>query len=95
MSYRGSQINMAKAFTADLGWYDFNTALFADDTAVLHTLVLTAVTLVVLGRTKDLGAKQAVTFRLEGPVVNGLRLFNLAKRTLTNLLWRRDGDTNG
>jgi hypothetical protein len=47
---------------------------------MLEALVLTAQTLVILDRAKNLGAEQAVPLRLEGSVVDGLGLFNFAKR---------------
>jgi hypothetical protein len=58
---------------------DFNAALFADDALVLHALVLAAQALVVLDRAEDARAEQAVALRLEGPVVDGLRLFDFAE----------------
>jgi len=53
---------------------------------VLETLVLATQTLVVLDRTKDLGTEQAITFRLKGTIVNGLRLFDFAIGPGTDLL---------
>jgi hypothetical protein len=64
---------------------DFDAALLADDALVLHALVLAAQAFVVLDRAKDAGAEQAVALRLEGPVVDGLRLFDLAERPRKNL----------
>ena len=57
---------------------DFHAALLADDALELHALVLAAQALVVLGRPEDAGAEQAVAFGLEGTVVDGLRLLDLA-----------------
>ena len=75
------QIDVAHALTSDLGLNDLNATLLAGDTAVLHPLVLSAETLVVLHRAEDLGAEEAVLFRLEGPVVDGLRLLDFAEAT--------------
>ena len=72
------QLDMAHALAADLGDRDFDTALLADDAAMLETLVLAAKALVILDRTEDLGAKQAVTLGLEGTIVDRFRLFDLA-----------------
>jgi hypothetical protein len=47
---------------------------------VLHALVLAAQALVVLDRPEDAGAEQAVPLRLEGAVVDGLGLLDLAER---------------
>src|SRR6185312_2660342 len=57
---------------------------------VLHALVLAAQALVVLDRPEDAGAEQAVALGLEGAVVDGLGLFDLAVRPGQNLLRRRD-----
>ncbi len=86
---------MAHAFTADLGKRHFHAALFADHAAVLEALVFAAQALVVLDRSEDLGAKQAVTFGLEGTVVDGFRLFDFAVRPGTDLLRGCDADLNG
>src|SRR5262249_35164824 len=48
--------------------------------------------LVVLDRPEDAGAEQAVTLGLEGTVVDGLRLLDLAIRPGQNLLRGRDRD---
>src|SRR5699024_7574151 len=45
----------------------------------LHPLVLAAKALVILDRAKDTRAEQPVTFGLEGTIVDGLRLLDLAK----------------
>src|SRR5262249_38282259 len=64
----------------------------ADDALILHALVLAAQALVVLDRTKDARAEQAVPLRLERAVVDRLRLLDLAVRPRQNLLRARDGD---
>src|SRR5690606_34753408 len=76
----------------DAGQGDLNAALLADDALVLHALVLAAQAFVVLGRTKDTGAEQAVTLGLERAVVDGLRLLDLAERPRADLLRRGQGD---
>jgi hypothetical protein len=79
---------VAEALAAHLGLDDLDAALLADDPAVLHALVLAAVALVVLHRPEDLRAEQAVALRLEGAVVDGLGLLDLAVRPLADLLRR-------
>jgi hypothetical protein len=69
---------MAHALAPDACERDFDAALLADDALELHALVLAAQALVVLDRPEDAGAEQAVALGLEGPVVDGLRLFDLA-----------------
>src|SRR5262245_13193020 len=69
-------------------------ALLADDALVLHALVFAAQALVVLDRAEDARAEQAVALRLEGAIVDGLRLFDLAVRPGQNLLRARDRNSN-
>ncbi len=80
------QVDVTKALTAHLALDDFDAALLADDAAVLHALVLAAVALVVLHRSKDLGAEETVALGLERSVVDGLRLLDLTVRPLADLL---------
>src|SRR5439155_25564347 len=65
------------------------TAL-ADDPLVPDALVLAAVALPVLRRTEDALAEQAVALRLQGAVVDRLRLRDLARRPVADLLRRRE-----
>ena len=88
------QIDVAEALAAHLRLDDLDAALLADDPAVLHALVLAAVALVVLHRPEDLRAEEPVPLRLEGPVVDGLRLLDLAVGPLADLLGRRERDAN-
>jgi len=83
---------MAHPLTAHLGYGDFNAAFLADDAFVLHPLVLAAQAFVILHRTKDARAEQPVTLGLEGPIVDRLGLFDLAKRPRANTLGGRDPD---
>jgi len=78
---------VTKPLTTNLGLDDLDAALFADDATVLHALVLAAVALVVLYWPKDLGAEEAITLRLEGPVVDGLWLLHLTMGPLADLVW--------
>ena len=68
---------MTHPLPSDLLLCHFNTAPVADDSTVTDSLVLSAVALVVLGRSEDLLAEESVLFRLVGPVVHRLRLEDL------------------
>src|SRR3954453_23872562 len=83
---------MAHALAPHARQCDLDRALLTDDALVLHALVLAAQALVVLDRAKDARAEQAVTLRLEGAVVDGLRLFDLAVGPRQNLFRRRNGN---
>src|SRR5438067_1022837 len=85
---------MAHALAANLRDGDFDAALLADDALVLHALVLAAQALVVLDRTEDARAEQAVTLRLERAVVDRLRLLDFAERPAADLVGRRDADAD-
>src|SRR5439155_10935013 len=80
------QLDMAHALTADLRDGDLDAALFADDSLVFHALVLAAQAFVILDRTEDASAEQAVTLGLERAVVDGLRFLDLAKRPAADLV---------
>ena len=92
MRDRARQLDVAHALAAHLGQRDFDAALLADHAAVLEALVLAAQALVVLDRAEDLGAEQAVALRLEGAVVDGLRLLDFAVGPGTDLLGRSEAD---
>jgi hypothetical protein len=83
---------MAHPLAPHLLQRDFHAAFLADDAAILHALVLAAQAFVILDRPEDTGAEQAVTFRLEGPVVDGFRLLDLAKGPRQDPLRRRQRD---
>jgi hypothetical protein len=91
---RAGQLDVAHALAAHLGQRHLDAALLADDTAVLEALVLAAQALVVLDRAEDLGAEQAVALRLEGPVVDGLGLLDLAVGPGADHLRGRQADAN-
>src|SRR3982750_3405859 len=85
---------MAHALAADLRDGNLDAALLADDALVLHALVLAAQALVILDRTEDACAEQAVTLRLERAVVDRLRLLDFAEGPAANLVGRRDADAD-
>ena len=86
------QLDVAHALAAHLGERHLDAALFADEALVLHALVLAAQALVVLDRTEDARAEQAVTLRLERAVVDRLGLLDLAERPRQDVVRTRDGD---
>src|SRR5713226_6064080 len=89
---RSGKLDMAHALAPHPRERDLDPAFLADDALVLHALVLAAQALVVLDRTEDAGAEQSVALRLEGPVVDRLRLLDLAVGPRQNLLRARDRD---
>ena len=80
------QLDVAHALAAHPRTGDLDTALVAHHTAVLHALVLAAQALPIGDRTEDLGAEKAVALRLEGAVVDGLGLGDLAVAPRKDLL---------
>ena len=72
----GSQLDVTHALSPHLATRDLYSAPIADYALITHSLVLAAVALPVTLRTKYLLTKQAFAFRLEGPIVNGLRLLD-------------------
>ncbi len=95
MRTRCRQVDVAHALPAHFGLGHFNAALLADHAAMLEALVFAAQAFVVLDGTKNLGAKQAVTLGLEGAVVDGFGLFDLAERPRTDLLGRGHANLDG
>ena len=75
---RGGQLDVAHPLPPDIGPGDLDAAALADDSLEPDPLVLTAVAFPVPGRTKDLLAEQTVALRFQSPVVDGLRLLDLA-----------------
>ena len=63
----------------------FNTALVADDALELDSLVFSAGALEVTGWPEDFFTEQPVALGAQGAVVDGLGLFYLAKRPLTDV----------
>jgi len=94
MTDRGGQGDVAHALPADLGPGDLHAAAVTDLALVANLLIFAAVALPVLGGPKDLFTEQAVPLRLEGPVVDGLRLEHLAVGPLQDLLRGGDADAD-
>ena len=89
-----SQLDVAHALTADLGAGDLDAALVANLTLVADALVLAAVAFPVLGRSKNALAVQAVALRLQGAVVDGFGLGDLAVAPGTDLVRGGKADLN-
>src|SRR6185312_15260397 len=91
---RAGELDMAQTFAANAREGDFDAALIADHAAMLHALVLTAQTLPIRNGPENTGAEQPVAFRLEGPVVDGFGLGDLAVRPAPDLFRGGQRDTN-
>ena len=94
MGDRRGKLDMAHALAPDLGERHLDAALLADDALVLHALVLAAQALIVLHRAEDARAEQPVALRLEGAVVDRLRLLDLPIGPGQNFLRARNADAN-
>ena len=88
MSNWRSQFDMAHAFATDFLKGNFNAALFADNTFVLHPLVFATQAFVVLNRAKNTCTEQTITLRLKCPIVDGFWLFNFTKGPRPNAFRR-------
>src|ERR1019366_5901237 len=90
-----SQLDMSEPLAADFAECDFDAALVANDAAVLHALVFPAEALPVGYRAENLGAEQAVPFRIERTIVDGLRFGDFAVRPGPDLLRTRQANPDG
>ena len=93
MRNRRSQFDMAHTLTAHARQRNFNAALLAGNAAIFDALILTTRTLIVLLRTKNARTEQAVALGLEGTIVDGFRLFDLAVRPGPDFFRAGDRDT--
>src|SRR6187551_1160752 len=89
-----SQVDVTHALAPDLLARHLDAAALADDALVADALVLAAVALPVLGRTEDALAEEPVLLGLQRPVVDRLRLRDLAGGPISNLLARREADAD-
>ena len=88
MSHRHNQLDMSHTFTAHFLFSNFHTTTVADDTFITDTLVFTAMTFIILDRTKNALAEQAITFGFVRTVINGFRLQNFTTRILKDFFRR-------
>ena len=86
VGHRSGQLNVAHALTTNLGLGHLNATALTNDALVADALVLTTSALPVTGGAEDALAEEAVLLRLQGAVVNGLRLFDLALGPATNIV---------
>ena len=86
VGHRSGKLDMAHALTAHTALGDFHTTAFADDALEAYALVLAAGALPVTGRSEDLFAEQTVFLWLQGTVVNGFRLLDLAMAPITDVI---------
>src|ERR1019366_10101895 len=89
------QLDVSETLAAHLAEGDFDAALIADDSAMLHPLVFAAQALPIGDRAENLGAEQAVAFRFEGAVVDGFRLGYFAMRPGPDLFRTCQADPDG
>ena len=91
---RRGQVDVAHALATHLLARHLDAAALADDALVADALVLAAVALPVLRRAEDALAEEAVALGLERAVVDRLRLRDLARRPVADLLRRRETDAD-
>ena len=87
---RRRERNMADALAADRRARDFDAALIAHHALIADAAIFTAVAFVILGRTEDALAEQAILFRTLGAVVDRFRLDDLAMRPAQDIFRRCD-----
>ncbi len=92
---RGGEVDVAHALAAHLRAGHLDAAALADDPLVADPLVLAAVALPVLGRTEDALAEEPVLLGLQRPVVDRLRLRDLAVAPAADLLAGGEADLDG
>ncbi len=92
VAHGGGEVDVTHALAANLRARHLDTAALADDALVTDALVLAAVALPVLGGTEDALAEEPVLLGLERPVIDGLRLRDLAARPRADLLRGREAD---
>jgi len=80
------ELDVAHALTAHRRLRDLDAAALADDALEAHALVLAAGALPVARRAEDLLAEQTVLLGLEGAVVDGFGLLDLAERPTTDVV---------
>ena len=95
MGHRAGQADVAHALAAHLGARHFDAALVAHRALIAHSLVLAALAFPVLGRSENLFAEEAVGLRLQGAIIDGLRLGDFAVGPLKDLFRGGDADFHG
>ena len=86
MRYGRGKLDVTHALASYLGAGDLDATALADDALEAHALVLAAGALPVAGRTEDLLTEQTVLLGLEGTVIDGFRLLDLAVALAANIV---------
>ena len=97
---RHGQFDMAHAFATHARQRHFHAATIADDALVFDALVFSAGTFPIARRSKNAFAEKAALLRLEGAVIDRLRIFDFAFAPGAHRVARGDADrdllkTNG
>src|SRR5206468_1066944 len=93
VGHRRGELDVAHPLAAHLGPGDLDATALADDALEPDALVLAAVALPVPGGAEDLLAEEPVLLRLEGAVVDGLRLLHLTVGPLPDVFSGGQADT--
>ena len=88
MCHGHNQLDMATALATNFLLGHFHSTAVTDDTLIADALVLSAMALIILGRTEDALAEEAVALGLVGTVIDGLWFQDLTIRVLQNLFRR-------
>ena len=91
---RHGQVDVTHAFAAHAGKGDFHAATVADDSLMLDALVFSARALPVACGTENALAEKTALFGLEGPVVDGLGVLDLAFAPAAHGVGGRHSDCN-
>ena len=89
---RRGELDVAHALATNRGARDLDAAALTDDALETDALVLAAVALPVARRAEDLLAEESVLLGLEGAVVDGFGLLDLAVRPLADVVRGREAD---
>ncbi len=92
MGARKSKVDITHSLTADGFESDLNAALFADFSSIGRFLVSSAMTFIILGRTKDFFAEETIGFRFLGTIVDRFRFGDFTLAPFANLI--RTSKTN-
>ena len=92
MGNRSRKLDVTHTLASYLSACYLNAALLADLSSETNALVLAAVTLPVLLRTKDTLAEQTFLFRLLGTVIYGFRTQHFAVGPFSDLVGRGKSD---
>src|SRR5438067_8431780 len=95
MGAGAGQLDMAQALATHAAERNFDAALIADDSSMLHALVLATQAFPIGDGTEDARAEQSIALGFEGAVVDGLGLGDLAMGPAPDFLRRGEGNAYG